>query len=222
MRRSIWNGSRWLRGCRGNCVDASGVPVNFIGLDFESTGSDPWGRHVPIQIGMALDNGSERAFTSFIGGWSFDNYNDPADSWEWSEEAFGVHGISREALLGAPPVWAVDISAAAWLIDNLGWKHRMFNITVGWNVAGFDRQFVTRWFPNLNRLLSYRTLDLNALVLAQISDEKGYEKVKAVAKRYANEQLGISGDDRHDALIDARAALLERRQLGFTAMAGLP
>lgn len=188
--------------------------MNYIGLDFESSGTDPWGKHVPIQLGMAIQlprrtmtEAPEFApFVSLIGGWDWAEF-------EWSEEAAKVHSISREVLVKADPVWVVDIKAAAWLIEQIGYAGRMYNITVGWNVAGYDRQFVTRWMPNLNRLLSYRTLDLNALVLAEVGDEKGYKDVKQSAKNYSNGLLGITEASRHDALIDATAALLELEYL---------
>lgn len=187
------------------------VTIQYIGMDFESSGHDPWGRHVPIQIGMVVKPDKEWGpwfYESLIGGWQFDNCNDPVNNWVWSEKAFGVHGIAKESLKDAPPVWAVDIEAAAWLIRAVGHRNSMFNITVGWNVAGFDRQFVTRWMPNLNRLLSYRTLDLGAVVFARAGTEKrAYANYKKAAKAYADSKLGPEGH--HNALRDARAALLE-------------
>ena len=199
--------------------------MKYIGLDFESSGSDPWGRSVPIQIGMAMEDdgtlatasGAPLIFSRYIGGWSWEsNHNDPsAEWWDWSEEAEAVHGLARDsiALKYAEPVWAVDIQAAAWLLEFVGTTKRMFNITVGWNVAGFDRQFITRWMPNLNRLLSYRTLDLTALVFAQADDEAQYRAVKKAAKDAAHAALGYSSDQRHDALVDARCALVEKSYL---------
>lgn len=178
------------------------MTIKYIGLDFEASGSNPWGNHVPIQIGMSFHGISdvEATFESLIGGWSWSEY-------EWNQEAFGVHGILVEALAAAPPVWVVDIAAAAWLIEQVGHSNRMWNITVGWNVAGYDRQFVTRWMPNLNRILSYRTFDLNTLVFAGSSDEARHKALKNKAKAYADKFN--PGGKRHDALVDAQAALHE-------------
>lgn len=183
------------------------MTIRYIGLDFESSGSDPWGKHVPIQIGLAMDTyeGAPMAtFEALIGGWKW-------TEWEWSEEAAQVHNLHKDDIGKSDPVWVVDIRAAEWLLRQVGHGNRMWNITVGWNVAGFDRQFVTRWMPNLNRLLSYRTVDLNALVFARSLTEADYSLWKRQAKEYAD-KFNPDGE-RHDALVDARAALLERKFL---------
>lgn len=178
------------------------MTIRYIGLDFEATGSDPWKGNVPIQIGLTTGYDD---YVSLIGGWGI--FGAQTSQYEWSEEAFGVHGITREEVYAAPPVWVVDIEAAAFLIDQVGYKNRMFTVPVGWNVAGYDRQFITRWMPNLDRLLSYRTVDLNALVFAKAGgDEGAYVGWKKQAKDYAEARVG---GKRHNALVDARAALYE-------------
>ena len=178
--------------------------MNLIGLDFEASGPDPWGKHVPIQVGVVTDN-LLRSYR--IGRWNWNEY-------EWNEEAAQVHNIPREELASADPVWKVDILLASDLI-RAGLGSRMWNITVGWNVAGYDRQFITRWFPNVNRLLSYRTIDLNALVFLRANGmESEYKRIKSLVKQYANDRLGVTEENgRHDALVDARAALLEYEAL---------
>lgn len=77
-------------------------------------------------------------------------------------------------------------------------------------------QFITRWMPNLNRLLSYRSVDLNALVYAKAGTNEGaYMGWKKEAKRYADDRVG--GDKlRHNALYDAKAALFEFEFLAET------
>lgn len=177
--------------------------IHYIGLDFEASGSNPWGRHVPIQIGMQVGRSS---FVRLIGRWDWNEF-------EWDEEAAGVHNIEKAVLVSVPPVWAVDIEAAAWLMDQVGYTNRMFNIAVGWGVGSYDRQFIHRWMPNLDKVISRRTLDLNALVLAYADTEEAYKGIKAGAKKYANEQIGITEASRHDALIDASCALYELEYL---------
>jgi hypothetical protein len=176
--------------------------IRYIGLDFESSGTDPWGNHVPIQLGIAAElvDGHGMEYVELIGKWDWSQY-------EWSAEAADVHKIDRDLLNSAYPAWQVDIVAAAILLDEGLGSSRMWNVIVGWNVAGFDRQFITRWFPNLNRILSYRTVDLNAIVFSMAEgEEKEYNKIKKAAKNYAQEKLG--GDAWHNALFDAKAALL--------------
>lgn len=182
------------------------MAIRYIGLDFEASGSEPWGGSVPIEIGLAVGN---QTYTSLIGRWNWIEF-------DWNEKAAQVHGIDRdEQLADAPSVWQVDIMATAWLIG-LGFiSNRMFNVTVGWNVAGYDRQFVTRWMPNLNRLLSYRTADLNAMVFALAgTSESEFGAIKSFAQDYGSVQanMAMSALSRelvqpHRAGYDAQAAL---------------
>ena len=172
------------------------MSIKYIGLDFETSGTDPWGDSVPIQIGIATED--DKTFVANIGRWDWNTYT-------WSYTSQSIHGITRETLAAARPVWEVDILAAAWMLETVSGS-RMFTIPVGWNVAGFDRQYITRWMPNLNRILSYRTVDLNAVVFAQATNEQHYKSLKDKSKAYAAEQ--IEGETAwHDALYDARAAL---------------
>lgn len=84
----------------------------------------------------------------------------------------------------------------------------MNRLAVGWNVAGYDRRFVDLHLPYLRRVLSYRTVDLNALCFGL--DGKGgvsWKDWKREAKTYANKFIDPS--KRHDAEVDAQAALRE-------------
>lgn len=173
------------------------MAIEYIGLDFETSGTDPWGKAAPIQIGLATNYW---VYETLIGGWDWNEY-------EWNEESEAIHEISRARLEDKQPVWKIDIQLSSFLIDMLS-SNRMWNVTVGWNVAGFDRQFITRHFPNTNRLLSYRTVDLNALVFSLAGNDEGkFQKIKRASKRYAAERLGTDDEQWHDALYDARAAL---------------
>lgn len=171
------------------------MTIKYIGLDFEASGTDPWGGNVPIQIGIATPT---QDIQYLIGGWDW-------NKWVWSIAAEEIHGYSQGDLAQELPVWKVDVLCAAAMIPES--RSRMFTVMVGWNVAGYDRQFITRWMPNLNKLFSYRTVDLNALVFSLAGDsEKAYIGIKSAAKDYAVE--AIEGDHNwHDALYDAKASL---------------
>lgn len=168
--------------------------IRFIGMDFEATGSDPWGLHAPIEIGLAVRRPDVEAsephqvcgplcfpavYQGLMGRWNW-------KEWEWDEEAAAVHQIPKADIDKAPPVWQTDIKAASWLIEQGIASNRLHNVAVGYNVSGYDRQFVTRHMPNLNRILSYRTVDLNTLTYAVSGDsEKDYSRVKRETKDYA-------------------------------------
>lgn len=176
------------------------MSISYVGLDFETTGTDPWGLAAPIQLGIALPSGYLR--TELIGRWDWNKY-------EWNKVSEEIHKIPKEEIDKAPPVWQVDILMAADLIEaNLG--SRMFTVAVGWNVGSFDRQFITRHMPALNRVLSYRNADLNSMLFALVDNEKEYESLKHTSKEYAAEKVKTKfnlDENWHDAGYDAAAAL---------------
>ncbi|MCP4902324.1 MAG: hypothetical protein GY906_35605 [bacterium] len=178
----------------------AGIPLQIIGLDFEASGSDPWGKHAPTQVGLAF--GDEMA------SWFF-KWSQWDDSYEWDEEAYKVHQVEQDALnkMGWP-AFVVDAHATSWLAGRLPKGGRMNRLAVGWNVAGYDRQFVTRHMPGLNSMLSYRTIDLNALCFAlEGMGGHDWKYWKRAAKQFGNQF--IDETNRHDAGIDARVALFE-------------
>lgn len=176
-----------------------------LGLDLETSGSTH-DRHVPIQIGIYVD---AHLISEYIGGWDW-------NEWEWDEEAEEVHGIPKETLQSHPPVNIVDGGVAARLW-HLVKEQRMNRIPVGWNVAGFDMPFVRRWMPLTASLLSYRSLDLNAICFYLDGlGGKTWKDHKRAAKQYAN--AFIDASQRHDAGEDAKAAIYELhylREVGF-------
>jgi len=182
--------------------------IRYIGLDFETSTADAWGDAVPIEIGIAYNlNRGERPEDDY-----YQVHNLRIGRWDWKvagwdPESAAVHGITKEELEGEPPVWQVDAKLSAAMLFDGFTSNRMNNIAVGWNVAGFDRQFITRWFPYLDKVFSYRTFDLNVLCFAIAgSDEGMYNKVKREAKKYAQGKIGQKANW-HQAGYDAHAAL---------------
>lgn len=172
--------------------------IQYVGLDFETSGTEPWGKTVPIQIGLSVGDGDD--FASYIGRWDWSQY-------EWDPESAEVHKISQDTLKMAPAPFYVDIFASYWLVQKLGTNARMWTIPVGFNVAGFDRQFVSRWFPNLNKLLSYRSVDLNAILFFQAGRSEGkYVHLKKDIKRRAAENMPVHDVGEHNAGYDAALA----------------
>ena len=186
----------------------------FIGLDFETSGSDST-RHAPIQVGLAIPG--EDVFVRDIGGWNWHNgpWTDDLPAGylvEWSEEAFDVHRIPKDRLRSAPSVGMVDVWTAEWVNRHAGDVPRPWRNIVGWNVAGFDLAFLRRWMPETLGSLSYRTVDLNAVLFAIVGEDRdAYYEVKKAAKDYAADRIAetdeFDGDQWHDAGYDAVAAL---------------
>ena len=183
--------------------------VVFIGLDFETSVGDVE-TGAPIQIGLSMGPFEDGYHTQSwdIGGWSWDQKS-PV---RWSEESAKIHNITQERLQKADNVFEVDVFASAWLLPYVKGYERMNRIAVQWNVGSFDRQFVVRHMPNLNKILSYRTLDLNSVCffLANRLGES-FENLKRKAKEYAQGALWENGSapEWHDAGYDAVAGLIQ-------------
>lgn len=176
--------------------------IMLIGLDFETSTGDH--RNLsPIQIGISMPNGQE--FESLIA---------LPDEHVWSMNSQAVHGIEMKELEGAPSIFEVDIRASAFMFDILKeWSApRMNRVAVGWNVGSFDRRIVYDYMPNLNNILSYRTLDLNTVCYfaADILGDS-YARIKQKVKEEAAAEIGE--DNWHNALFDARAGLLNYQML---------
>lgn len=64
--------------------------MGFIAIDFEASCLPQYGRSFPIEVGIADASGWSQS-------WLIRPHTSWAD-WQWSEEAEGLHGITREKL----------------------------------------------------------------------------------------------------------------------------
>ena len=203
----------------------------YIGLDLETSGSRH-DVHVPIQLGIAMPNG--KLFSRLIGGW---RWYDPMDEEHrmtpypkykevglraWSDEAFGVHGITKEDLETAADRYVVQSQATKFIGENTdAWIGN--RIVVGWNVASFDMPFVREFLPAVSNSLSYRSVDLNAVSFT-VADALGlsWGNLKRRSKEYAQLRLERDWDEPkwHDAGFDAQAALYSKDYLEQVIRAG--
>jgi DNA polymerase III epsilon subunit-like protein len=178
------------------------IPKNFIGLDVETTGTDPK-LHRIIQLGLALPGKDAIAW---------DVWQDKATVTRAEPEAMAVNNFTPERIAGGLSAANVDRMAVEYIGNVEG---RIYN-AVGWNVASFDLQFIKNEFPELNRRLHYRTIDLNALVFAlSIVTADPYNSIKRRAQDYALERLNAAGVvvQWHDAGYDAVASLFALQYL---------
>lgn len=163
----------------------------FIGLDGEMTGNDIHNSAKLIQIGLTIRD--DTGFHTFTQG--IRPSGDIEDGWQ--AEAQRVHGLTQHEVDLFPNQYQVDNFAVQWLIGRgATYQNRMKNVAVGFNVAGFDMPFVKQHLPKTFDLLSYRTVDLNAILFALSGVGKvgsSYEAWKKKAKAYAVEQLKSRG-----------------------------
>ena len=163
----------------------------FLGLDGEMSSSELSEGGKLIQIGVATEDGLMRSYTMNPG---------PC---QWSEQAFAVHGITREKLSTSLSPEIVDVKLYEFLVElGADTKRRGKTIPVGFNVGAFDMPFVKDSLPKSYSLFSRRTVDLNALCFALDYKEENGMPVKAEtwkkrAKAYAIEQIGA--ENQHDA-----------------------
>jgi len=190
---------------------------DFIGLDFETSGTTHE-RHAPIQLGLATQDGSYASW--LIGGWRWagpstvtgPEYEVGTQCWEWDEGAYGVHGITQEALekFGMTP-GEVTADAIAFLQQHSqAWRGE--RIMVGWNVGSFDAPFLRRYLPGIAREMSYRSVDLNAVTytIAEAHGIKSKTLKRQAQEAGAERALTIPSSGTwklHDAGYDAVAAL---------------
>jgi DNA polymerase III epsilon subunit-like protein len=191
---------------------------HLIGLDFETSGTDHE-ESAPIQIGLANRDGE--VMVSLVGGWKWlGEWRGMEKAYEWNERSFEIHRIERDRLASAPPAAEVDREAARFVTSSYKGVRSNWVVAVGWNVAGFDLPFLRKHFPKTQRNMSYRSIDLNAIVFAVTESGltrptgeawtykalKGFVK-NAAAERVAAESDFFDGAEWHDAGYDALASL---------------
>jgi len=188
------------------------------GLDFETSGLEPR-HHAPIQLGIAAPDGVSMSWD--IGGWQWGrNYNLPTaqlgvDFHLWDARAYEVHGMSMERIAKGLSPYHVSRGAEGFVEAHSQVWHGRRKL-VGWNVGSFDLQFLNLYLPQLARIFSYQTIDLNAVVFAAadghgISATDLKDDTKAFGERMAN--IDLPGLAAHDARWDARASIHEYNYL---------
>jgi DNA polymerase III epsilon subunit-like protein len=174
--------------------------ITYIGLDGEMSSADIHTGGKLIQIGMAkMQDGKMTSIASMLN----------PGGMEWSEEAEAVHEFTQDYIekFGLDPS-IVDQDLADWVGKGL---ERGNTIAVGFNVGSFDMPFVKQSLPILFSKFSRRTVDLNALIFSLSDTDKEFQRIKANAKRYAEQQMNNMFDGfknrQHDAEYDSVMAL---------------
>lgn len=153
-----------------------------IVLDTETTGLDPAKGHRVVEIGAV-------EISNLIPtGRVFHKYIDPER--DMPEEAFRVHGLSREFLAGHQPFRSIADQFAAFIADAQLIIHN----------AEFDTKFLNAEFG----LLDMQPLDpsriVDTLAMARRRHPGAPNSLDALCQRYA---IDLSRRDKHGALLDA-------------------
>jgi oligoribonuclease (3'-5' exoribonuclease) len=182
------------------------TPSKYVGLDLECTGSNHR-KHVICQIGLAVrtPGGTPTMFRSDVG-------SNPG-SYMWEDAALNVNKFTHERIQGGPRWPQVNELALSFLTLFAPAPKRLY--TVGWNVGGFDLQFVNNESPEVMTRLHYRHVDLNSVnSTVAVVLNRDSNKIKKEAKTYAGEmtlaafpEFGSADKAWHDAGFDAVASL---------------
>lgn len=194
----------------------------YVGIDCEMTGTD-WASYKLIQVGFTIDARVEsKCFKSDI-GWT---------DYAYMRESLAVNRFTLERIEAGPPVATVEAKLIEWL-EEMGLEEADI-IPVGFGVRTFDMPFIAATFsgeamkyfirPKPRGLPSdaspylYRCCDLTDYTLGIASNmDRSQRKLygemawKRAGKEYSKRELEKVGvePDWHDALYDARAALLQ-------------
>lgn len=168
----------------------------IAGIDIETTNSNPdTGGILSIGIFIPMQNEDIEFYGTVT----------PPRDVEWSYEACKVNGFTPEHIGEYHNYYWLDYYICAWL-ERYGFSPQRRLLPVGWNVGSFDMQYIRRYLPNLYKRCNYNCIDLNSIVSTLILC--GWEPaVKRLVKEEADQLLG--NVDRHNALYDAKAALME-------------
>ncbi len=161
-----------------------------------------------IQIGLAFGTGPGEWIAERI-GW------DPGD-YAADPRAMAVHGISEQEIRDAPRAEVVDRRLYEWCRAHGGTPEKRRLVAVGFNVGAFDLPFVRDALPETSRLLSRRSVDLNAVcfllagTLVHGGSRPSWTGWRRLAKRAAEARLAGEGIEPawHDAGYDALASLV--------------
>lgn len=160
----------------------------IVFLDFETTGLDPDAGAEPIELAAVIadDSFSERA--------AFETLILPAQTWEhWDPAAHSMHaasGLARECFRrGRSRVQAGNAFATFLALNTSGPLH------LAGNSVHFDRMFLRRYFPAIERLFHHRHLDVSS--------------VRMLAERAVPGAPQLHGEKPHRAMPDVRRSIAE-------------
>ena len=165
----------------------------FIAIDFEASCLPQYGRSYPIEVGIADARGWSRS-------WLIRPHASWSD-WQWSDEAQGLHGITRE-MLDADGLDVADVAA-------------QLNAAVDGRDVIADSYFDDSWSRILFEAADHpHHLPVHCLAELRAFNDVGNDRLKAALDR-----VDLQRSRRHRAEDDARwlARLLVELEIGRPA-----
>lgn len=162
----------------------------FVFLDFETTGLDER-TCAPIELAVVVTD------EQLVEMGSCESLIQPWDGFVWEASALEMHGRSglvNDVIRHGVPLGDV----IAWLSERLAeFREPDTTLHLAGNSVHFDRRFLRRYFPDVERLLHHRHLDVSS--------------VRMLAEAAGRPPL--DGEKPHRAMADVRRSLADARHL---------
>jgi oligoribonuclease (3'-5' exoribonuclease) len=178
-------------------LDTSKTDLLFYGLDIETTSSKIDGEL--IQIGLYVDD--ELYYVSDVGH---------RGNIYYEAAALQVNQFTWERVFNGVPAFTVDADLERFMFKVMSkYPNVKYNnmIPVGLNIASFDIPFIRKTFPRFSRLLSYRSVDINAVLYSMVDSLEEYMYLKNIVREEARLLTSVEGVE-HDALYDSELGLI--------------
>lgn len=161
----------------------------FAFLDFETTGLDE-DRCAPIEVAVVMTD--ERLVE--LGCW--ESLIIPTPGCVWEDVAREMH--ERSGLVGEASRYGVALpDVAGWLAERLSeFREPDVTLHLAGNSVHFDRRFLCRYFPDVERLFHHRHLDMSSVRM--LAEAAGHP--------------ALSGEKPHRARADVRRSLEDARR----------
>lgn len=158
----------------------------FVFLDLETTGLDPDAGAEPIEVAAVVMDG---AFDELD---SFETVICPSPGAAWDDMAREIHERSGLLELLTPS----ESYPRRRLVEFLAPHHAAGTLHLAGNSVHFDRLFLKRYWPEVERLFYHRQLDVSSFRLVG-------ERVTGAP--------GLPGKPEHRAMADVRRSIAELR-----------
>jgi oligoribonuclease len=167
-------------------IDKNGVSTKLLWVDLEMTGLDSQ-NDVILEIAAEVTDFEFKTLASFEAV-----VNQPEEKLaamnEWASNQHGLSGLTERVRSEGKPEHEVVQSFAAFIREQFGAEPAV----LAGNSIHNDRNFIKRWWPEVEALLHYRMLDVSAWkVLMQAKYDVQFDK-KDVHRAFDDIQASIA------------------------------
>lgn len=137
-------------------IDAHTKPTKLLWVDLEMTGIDPES-DVILEVAAEITDFAFRTLASYRAVVAQDEAR-LANMNEWPAKQHGLSGLTDRVRGEGRPEREVEAELAQLIKENFGDEPAV----LAGNSIHQDRRFIRRWWPEVERLLHYRMLDVSS------------------------------------------------------------